>query len=91
MNISHLHFVDDTILFCPARYKTIVNYRCILDCFGVMSGLRINYDKSALVLIHCDIGWVEQMKVVLCYMVVSLPITYLGIPSGANPNRVETW
>ena len=34
VNMSHLQFADDTILFCPARYEVLVNYRCILDCFG---------------------------------------------------------
>ena len=54
VRLSHLQFADDTILFCPARYETVVNYRRILNYFGEMSGLRISYDKSALVPIHCD-------------------------------------
>ena len=91
VNILHLQFANDTILFCLSRYETIVSYRRILDCFGVMSGLRINYDKSALIPIHCDEVWVEQMKDILGCTVLSLPIRYLGILLGANSNRVETW
>ena len=33
----------------------------------------------------------NQTKKILGCMVVSLPIRYLGIPLGANPNRIETW
>ena len=89
--IFHLQFTDDTILFCPPRYETIVNYTHILDCFSVMSGLRVNYEKSVLVPILCDDAWVSDMKRVLEFMVVPLPIKYLGIPPGANPNRLDTW
>ena len=56
-----------------------------------MSGLRINYDKSARVPINCDNNWVNQMKIVLGCLVASLPIRYWGIPLGANSNRVEMW
>ena len=91
VNTSHLQFADDTILFYPARYENIVNYRRILDCFSVMFGLQINYDKSALVPIHCEEALVTEMNRVLNCMVVSLPIKYLGIPLGANPSRTDTW
>ena len=56
-----------------------------------MSGLRINYDKSALVPINCGRELVYQVKRVLGCLEVSLPITYLGIPLGANPKQVHTW
>ena len=91
VNMLHLQFADNTILFCPARYETLANYRRILDCFGVMSGLRINYDKSALVPINYGRELVHQVKRVLGCLEVSLPITYLGIPLGANPKRLHTW
>ena len=54
VNLSHLQFADNTILICPARYDIFLNYRHILDCFGMMSGPIINYEKSAMVPIHCD-------------------------------------
>ena len=82
--------MDDTILFYSARYETLMNYRHILDCFDVMSGLRINYEKYALVPINCDEDWVVEIRRIMNCLVVSLPIKYLGIPLGANPNRIET-
>ena len=91
VKLSHLQFMDDTILFCPPRYNTIINYRWILDYFSVMSGFKINYDKSAFIPLHCDEIWVNGMKGILGCMVTKLPIRYLGIPLGANLNRVEMW
>ena len=63
----------------------------ILDCFGIMLGLSINYDKSAIIPINCEEQRVEQIKVYLGCLVTSLPIKYLDIPLGANPRHLETW
>ena len=69
----------------------MVNYIRILDCFGLMSGLRINDDKSTLVPINCDEESVAEIRSILNCLVVSLSIKYLGISLGANPNQVKTW
>ncbi|XP_072074404.1 uncharacterized protein [Arachis hypogaea] len=54
IELSHLQFVDDTILFCPPEEKTIKNYARLLRCFELMSGLSINFDKSSLISINYD-------------------------------------
>ena len=54
--LSHLQFADDTILFCPAKEEVVLNYRCLLDSFGLMSGLQINFDKFALIPLSCEEG-----------------------------------
>ena len=56
-----------------------------------MSGLKINYEKSAIIPLNCDMQWVQRMQSELKCSVLSLPVRYLGIPLGANPKRVETW
>ncbi|XP_072066970.1 uncharacterized protein [Arachis hypogaea] len=37
IELSHLQFADDTILFCPPKTETIVNYKRLLCCFELMS------------------------------------------------------
>lgn len=54
--LSHLQFVDDTILFCPTTLDNLLNFRRILNVFGIMSGLQINYEKSALFPMKCEEG-----------------------------------
>ncbi|XP_016185980.1 uncharacterized protein LOC107627668 [Arachis ipaensis] len=54
IELSHLQFADDTILFCPPEEETIRNYARLLRCFEMMSGLSINFDKSSLIPINCD-------------------------------------
>ncbi|XP_016185754.1 uncharacterized protein LOC107627434 [Arachis ipaensis] len=91
IELSHLQFVDDTILFCPPEEETIRNYARLLRCFEMMSGLSINFDKSSLIPINCEQQWTSNMCNLLGYKEAYLPVRYLGIPLGANPRLVRTW
>ncbi|XP_016173366.1 uncharacterized protein LOC107615862 [Arachis ipaensis] len=91
IELSHLQFADDTILFCPPEIETIVNYKRLLRCFELMSGLSINFDKSNLIPVNCEQEWVEHVCGLLGCKQAVLPIRYLGIPLGANPRLVKTW
>ena len=42
INVSHLLFADDTIIFCDNDCEQMVNLRCILIWFEAVSGLRVN-------------------------------------------------
>ncbi|XP_016206725.1 uncharacterized protein LOC107647118 [Arachis ipaensis] len=88
--LSHLQFVDDTILFCPQEEETIKNYKRFLRCFELMSGLSINFDKSSLIPINCEEQWVERMCNLLGCKGDALLVKYLGISLGANPRLVKT-
>ncbi|XP_020963796.1 uncharacterized protein LOC110265242 [Arachis ipaensis] len=54
IELSHLQFVDDTILFCPQDTETVMTYKRLLRCFKLMFGLSINFDKSNLIPINCE-------------------------------------
>ncbi|XP_016170819.1 uncharacterized protein LOC107613365 [Arachis ipaensis] len=90
IELSHLQFADDTILFCRPKEETIKNYQRLLRCFELMSELNINFDKSSLILVNCDEQWVQHMCRLLGCKGGS-PVKYLGIPLGANPRLVKTW
>ena len=53
MKISYLQFADDTS-FRPAKKQILNNFRKLLDFFGLMSSLDINYSKSAMIPLNCD-------------------------------------
>ena len=85
LNISHLFFADDTIIFCEARKDHLTHLSWILFWFEAASGLRINLAKSEII----PVGEVVEMEVLaveLSCRVGSLPSQYLGLPLGA-PNR----
>nr|XP_029151561.1 uncharacterized protein LOC114925942 [Arachis hypogaea] len=91
IELSHLQFAYDTVLFCPPEEETIKNYKRLLCSFEVMSGLSINFDKSSLIPDNCEQQWVQSMCSLLGCKEAALPVRYLGIPLGANPRLVKTW
>ncbi|XP_025656413.1 uncharacterized mitochondrial protein AtMg01250-like [Arachis hypogaea] len=54
IELSHLQFADNTILFCPLEEETLRNYKRLLRCFKMMSGLSINFEKSNLIPVNCS-------------------------------------
>ncbi|XP_015939159.1 uncharacterized protein LOC107464715 [Arachis duranensis] len=82
---------DDTILFCPPVTDTIVNYRRLLRCFELMSGMSINFEKSSLISVNCEQDWEDNACSLLGCKQAVLPVRYLGISLGANPRMVKTW
>ncbi|XP_052109368.1 uncharacterized protein LOC127741277 [Arachis duranensis] len=91
IELSHLQFTDDRILFCPPEEETICNYKRLLRCFEMMTGLSINFDKFSLIPVNCEREWSQRMCILLGCKEATLPVKYLDISSGANPKLVKTW
>lgn len=53
LSISHLLFVDDTLILCGAEESQFCNLRCLLLCFEAVLGFKINLSKSEAILIGC--------------------------------------
>lgn len=82
-----------------------MNLKFLLMCFESMSGLKVNFDKSKVVVMGCD----EENQMRAAYMMNcklgSFPITYVGHPfapwklttadfrslTKKVANRVEPW
>ncbi|XP_057443869.1 uncharacterized mitochondrial protein AtMg01250-like [Lotus japonicus] len=47
VEVSILQFVDDTIFSGEASLETVSTWKCILRCFELASGLKINFKKSS--------------------------------------------
>ena len=88
--VSHILFVDDTILFCDADEDRILHIRMLLLCFQVVIGLKVNALKSEMV----SIGEVPNIHIladILGCQIGSLPMTYLGMPLGASHKSPTIW
>lgn len=91
IRISHLQFADDTILFVNKDLRSLMGVKRVFQCFELLSGLKINFNKSSLYGYRTsseDIGyWASKLG---C-RVGSLPINYLGMPLGQDPRRKDFW
>ena len=88
LNISHLFFADDTIVFCEASKEQLTHLSWILLWFEAASGLRINLAKSEIISVG-EVEEIQELAVELGCRVGSLPFQYLGLPLGA-PNRATS-
>ena len=56
--ISHLLFVDDTIIFCDATGEQLLYIRMVMIFFKVNTGLKVNIGKSEIV----PMGVIRSLK-----------------------------
>ena len=90
LEVSHLLYADDTLLFCKDNPNQLACFRWILMLFEALSGLKINLSKSEIF----PIGGRENIEVLRAKLgcrAGSLPTTYLGFPLGASHKSVRMW
>ncbi|RVW98390.1 hypothetical protein CK203_026882 [Vitis vinifera] len=73
--------------FLSAREEQLSALSWILTWFEASSGLRINLDKSVLILVG-GVEEIEEMAVELGCKVGFLPTVYLGLPLGAHHKAI---
>lgn len=85
IEVSHLQFADDTILFVSHNNTSITNGLTLMKVFEHISGLHIHMTKSGLVGINVAHSIVCNLAEVIGCATLSWPITYLGVHFGNNP------
>ncbi|XP_050259853.1 uncharacterized protein LOC126704908 [Quercus robur] len=88
--MSHLLFVDDTLVFCDADSNHITALRGILSRFEEMSGLKINLGKSELVPVG-DVPNLHELVEILGCRESTIPLKYLGLPLGTSFKDKTIW
>jgi hypothetical protein len=88
--VSHLLFVDDTLIFCGANASQIRHIGALLVCFEVVAGLKVNLSKSVLVLV-CPVNNVGQLAGLLGCGLGDMPLKYLGLPLRATFKLKVVW
>ena len=67
------------------------NIKAVLDQFSAATGLKINYDKSAMVPRHTAAATVGALQGILGCQVGSFPQTYLGLPLSDTKLRLTAF
>ncbi|GKV25593.1 hypothetical protein SLEP1_g35004 [Rubroshorea leprosula] len=89
--ITHLQYADDTLLFGTATEGNVWTMKSILRTFELVSGLKINFNKSQLIGVGVKEEWLEKMAWILCCKKGFLPFKYLGIPIGGRSGKLSFW
>ena len=90
LEVSHLLFIDDTLIFCEADPDHLFYLQSILVWFEATSGLRINLGKSELVQVG-EVPCIEELADILGCKTLKLPMKYLGLPLGAKFKSKAIW
>jgi len=87
--ITHLQFVDDTLLIGDRSLANIRALKALLLLFEATSGLKVNFHKSMLVGVNIHGSWLAEAVSHLHCKLGHSPILYLGLPIGGDPHKLK--
>ena len=90
VQISHLLFADDIILFCDASREQLLSIRLLLSCFQAFTGLKVNVGKSEIAPIG-EVNNLVALASILQCRVGSLPMKFLGMLLGTSFKTASIW
>ncbi|WMV29916.1 hypothetical protein MTR67_023301 [Solanum verrucosum] len=77
MEVCHLQYADDTVIFCEPKVEQIGYIRMILTIFEASSSLKVNWGKTSLFPIK-EVPNIQNLAIILGCKVENMPTTYLG-------------
>jgi hypothetical protein len=87
--LTHLQYADDTVVMVDCDNASIANLKFPLYGFEWMSGLKINYHKSEVVVFGVDKETESNIAKALNCTTGSLPMKYLGFPISDRKLKME--
>ena len=86
-----LQYADDTIMCLKDNMDKARNLKLLLYLYEMMSGLKINFNKSEVLLIHGDMEKCFSYANIFNCQVGSFPLQYLGVPVSPGRFHVKDW
>ncbi|KAL2225760.1 UNVERIFIED_CONTAM: hypothetical protein Sindi_3051800 [Sesamum indicum] len=78
--VFQMGFADDLLLFCRADLNSLGTLKRGLDQFAEWSGLRLNVQKSHVIISRSAQAWKDQILTIMGFQEGQLPMRYLGLP-----------
>lgn len=91
INLTHLLFVYNILLFVEDNDDCIRNLQFSIHLFEVAFGLNINLTKSSISPINVSKERTERVANKWGINTQFLPISYLGMPLGGKPRTCTFW
>jgi len=79
------------LIFLPNDYSSLLHAKRILRWFEIISRPKVNFYKSSLIRINLDNKYTSGLANTIFFRNDTFPVRYLGLPLGANPNRLSIW
>ncbi|KAJ9555174.1 hypothetical protein OSB04_009788 [Centaurea solstitialis] len=89
--LSHLLFADDVMFLGKWTDLNAINLKWILNCFHLVSGLKVNFSKSKVFGIGVQDNAIGNVASLLKCAHAKLPFNYMGITIGANMGVAKNW
>ena len=92
LEISHLFFADDNLIFCRATTEECSNLLDVLETYESASGQQLNHDKTSLY-ISCNTPQLTQGEINHRFgaEIIKEHEKYLGLPSLVGKNKRNTF
>lgn len=88
--LTHLQFVDDTMLQGIPIVKEVKAFKQILYEFALATGTEVSLAKSNI-FFNTNISIQRNLSGILGFQIDSLPSKYLGVPLTDKPLRKDIW
>uniref|UniRef100_A0A453DWC1 Reverse transcriptase domain-containing protein n=1 Tax=Aegilops tauschii subsp. strangulata TaxID=200361 RepID=A0A453DWC1_AEGTS len=89
--VAVLQYADDTIICMEHDVEKAVNLKLLLYMFEMMSGLKINFQKSEILTVGGDESIIREYAELFNCDIGSFPIKYLGMPVSYTNLRTSDW
>ena len=89
--VAVLQYADDAIICLEHDVDRAVNLKLPLYIFELMSGLKVSYQKSEILIVGGDENIVKQYADLFNCHVGNFPIKYLGMPVSYTTLRNSDW
>jgi len=89
--VAILQYADDTIICLKDDFEVARNMKLLLYLYEIMSGLKINFAKSEVIIINGDADKCLQFAELFNCQIGCFPIKYLGVPVSPGRLHVKDW
>lgn len=85
--VAILQYADDTIICLKQEMEGAVNLKLLLYMYEMMARLKINFNKSEVIMINDEENWGQTYADLFNCQVGFFPIKYPGVP--VSPSRLH--